>query len=461
MPSAPRPTRATPRHRKRVFFVNLGCPKNQVDGERILGRLEAAGAEIVGDPEAADTLIVNTCAFIDAARAESVDALLDAAAWKEARPGRRVIAAGCLVQRAAGELVSSIPELDGLLAPARIESSEAVLGPEPPRHPDGGPGRVSLPAAGEPRHLLSPPHSVYVKIAEGCDQSCAFCAIPAFRGRQRSRRIEDVVREVAAHAAAGAAEVNLIAQDSTGYGRDLGLREGLAQLIEALDGLAEGPPWVRIHYLYPGRISDRLVEAMARSSRVVEYVDLPLQHADPEILRRMRRPGSPDAYLELLDRLRAALPGAGVRSGFIVGFPGETDAQFERLCRFVEQAGFDAVGVFAYSHEEGTAAASLRDDIPAAVKLERKAALEEIAAEVARARNEARVGQELEVLVDGEAEDRPGWIAGRWRGQAPEVDGRVLAPRPRRAPRPGERVRVRVTSAGPAELIGRIAGEER
>jgi ribosomal protein S12 methylthiotransferase len=443
-----------------VALVSLGCPKNQVDSELILGRLERAGAEIVEDVEAADTLVINTCAFIDRAREESVEALLEAAAWKERRPGRRIVAAGCLVQRSGEELAAELPEIDSYVG------LDGIRGLSVPSPSPGSDGRIALPAAPppsepatalfdhlDPRRRLSPPWSAYVKIAEGCNQTCAFCAIPSFRGRMRSRPLDDLLAELEALAREGVVEANLIAQDSTSYGRDLDMRDGLAELVRAAGRAETAPPWIRVHYLYPGRISSGLLEALAGADRIVPYIDLPLQHADPEVLRRMRRPGDAESYLRQLEHLRKALPGAATRSGFIVGFPGETEQAFERLCAFVLEAGFDSVGVFTYSHEEGThAGVGSEDDVPAELKEERRQRLEEICADVAHERALQRVGDEIEVLVEGETEDVPGALEGRWAGQSPEIDGRVLLEGAAGAA-PGELVRARVTDGAPGELV--------
>ncbi|MBP7147897.1 MAG: 30S ribosomal protein S12 methylthiotransferase RimO [Acidobacteria bacterium] len=443
---------------RRVALVSLGCPKNQVDSELILGRLRAEGWELVGDADEADTLVVNTCAFIDKARAESVEALVEAADWKARRPGRRVVAAGCLVQRYGGELAAELPELDGLIGLDGIRGAGQAVGRGSLARVPALPG----PATGlfdhhDPRVRLSSPWTAYVKIAEGCNQSCSFCAIPSFRGRMRSRPLDDLAAEMSQLAREGVVEANLVAQDSTGYGRDLGLADGLAELLRALDALAEAPAWIRVHYLYPGRISRALLDALAASRRIVEYIDLPLQHAHPAVLKRMLRPGNAESHLRQLDELRAALPGAGVRSAFIVGFPGETEDEFAALVEFVEKAGLDAAGVFTYSHEEGTTAESLPDGIPEELKEERRQVLEDVAAAVALARNQARVGQELQVLVEGPAEDEPGAAAARWRGQAPEVDGRVLLPG-QAGLRPGTLLAATVTEARPQELVARPAG---
>lgn len=450
---------------RRVALVSLGCPKNQVDSELILGRLRAEGYEIVDDPAGADTLVVNTCAFIDKARAESVEALVDAVEWKKEKRGRQVVAAGCLVQRYAGELAGEIPELDALIGLDGIHrihhslpSRDGKLRPLPAAPAITGPA-TGLFDHTDPRLRLSPPYTAFVKIAEGCNQRCAFCAIPTFRGRMRSRSIEDVGEELRQLAREGVVEANLVAQDSTGYGRDLGMREGLADLVASFETLDEAPPWIRLHYLYPGRISRRLLDAMARSTRLVEYVDLPLQHAHRDTLRRMNRPGSAETHLAQLGELRAALPGAGVRSSFIVGFPGETEAEFEALCRFVEAAGFDAVGVFTYSHEEETAAFPMTDDVPAELKEERRLALEEIAAGVSFERNRARIGSTLELLVEGPSEESPRDATARWRGQAPEVDGHVVLLEGGTLPR-GTVLAGEIIEASPHELIARRAAED-
>ncbi len=454
------------RARRRVALVSLGCPKNQVDSELILGRLASAGHELVEDPDQADLLVVNTCAFIDKARAESVEALLDAASWKDARAGRTVVAAGCLVQRSGEELARELPELDALVGLDEIDDVAERATARLPALGAAGEGlapRWGRPAerlftAADPRVRLSPPWSAWVKIAEGCDQSCAFCAIPGFRGRVRSRPIDDLLAELRALAAEGVVEANLVAQDSTGYGRDLGLRDGLAELVAAI-GRAEGmPAWVRVHYLYPGRISPRLVAALADNPRIVPYIDLPLQHAHPAVLRRMRRPGDPASFLDQLARLDEALGGAGIRSAFIVGFPGESDEEFDALCRFVAEGPFDAVGVFAYSHEDDTPAGELDDDVPPQVKEERRTLLEEIAAATSGERQRRRVGQTLDVLVEqvpGPGGERT--AVGRWAGQAPEVDGQVVV-EDVDAVVPGTILPVTIAGGAPFELTGRPAG---
>jgi ribosomal protein S12 methylthiotransferase len=302
---------------------------------------------------------------------------------------------------------------------------------------------------------MSPPWTAFVKIAEGCDQACGFCAIPTFRGKQRSRAIEDVCAELRQLARDGVVEANLISQDSTGFGRDHGAKDGLADLVRAIDALDEGPAWVRLHYLYPGRITDGLLEALAASRRFVEYVDLPLQHAHPAVLKRMRRPGSAESYLAHLAELRRALPDAGVRSGFIVGFPGETEDEFQTLVDFVQQAGCDAAGIFTYSHEADTPAFALDDDVPAEVKEERRQILDDVVENVALERALQRVGSRLAVLIEGPSEDDPEVAFARWRGQAAEVDGRVIVEGAAHLAA-GTLATVEITGAAPYELTGRL-----
>ncbi len=446
----------------RVALVSLGCPKNQVDSELILGRMTAQGAEVVDDPEQADTLVINTCSFIDRAREESVETLLAAEAWKAARSGRRIIAAGCLVQRSGAELASELPAIDAFVGLDQIAAAGDLLrvveGSRAASFPPTFPAPVASTATfthSDPRRRLSPPWTAYVKIAEGCDQSCSFCAIPSFRGSMRSRPIGDLAAELRTLASEGVLEANLIAQDSTAYGRDLGLNDGLAKLVRTIDLLEQAPQWVRLHYLYPGRISEDLVEALATTRRIVPYIDLPLQHASTRVLRRMKRPGSAESYLRQLERLREALPDAGVRSAFIVGFPGESEEDFRELLAFVAEAGFDTMGIFSYSREEGTPAWGLADDIPAELKKERHAELEETFLAAAYLSYEQRVGQSFEVLLEGVAEDDPTAAVARWKGQAPEVDGRVLLPGAAALP-PGRFARVRITAAAPLELVGEI-----
>jgi len=412
--------------RTRIGVVSLGCSKNLVDTEVMLGHLDSAGCEFVQDPAEADVLVVNTCGFIDAAREESVRTILDAAALKRNGRLKRLVVAGCMVQRYRGELERELSgEVDAFVGLDELDAIVRAAGvvpgsPAAPRSDlpllargPGAPRPGSAPRAGDdvrpsrylydartPRRLATPPWTAFVKIAEGCDHTCSFCAIPAFRGAFRSRSVNDIVEEAAALAQRGVREINLIAQDSSQYGRDRGDRHGLAGLLRHLDAVA-GLRWIRVHYLYPNSVGDDLVEAIAGLPRVVKYVDVPLQHADAAVLKRMRRGGSASSHRDLIERFRSAIPGVALRSTFIVGFPGETEAEFAALLDFVGEARLDHLGVFTYSHEEQTSARQLADDVPAAVKTERRERLMELQQHVAFERNSARIGTTSEVLVEG------------------------------------------------------------
>lgn len=452
--------------RPRVAFISLGCSKNLVDTEVMLGHLDGAGAATVRDPAAADVVVVNTCGFIEAAREESIRTILEAAELKRRGRAKRLVVAGCMVQRYRDELRSSLPEVDafvgldelpailgavGLPSPAATGSSLAVLGTGAAL-PERRRSRF-LYDASTPRRLSGPPWTAFLKIAEGCDHTCAFCAIPTFRGAFRSRTVEDIVREAERLARNGVKEVCLISQDSSDFGRDRGLQGGLTGLLEALDAV-EGLRWIRLHYLYPNSVDRGLVDAMARLPKVLEYVDLPLQHADADVLRRMRRGGNPRAHLDLLSRFRDAMPEAAIRSTFIVGFPGETEEEFAALLEFVASARLDHLGVFTYSHEEGTPAASLEDDVPADVKEERRGRLMALQQGIVFEKNAARVGRRFEVLVDGTHPETEHLLVGRARFQAPDVDGEILI-NDGLAP-PGSLVPVEITETAGYDLVGRV-----
>jgi ribosomal protein S12 methylthiotransferase len=462
--------------RAKVGVVSLGCSKNLVDTEVMLGHLDGAGFSFVPGAEDADVLVINTCSFIEAAREESIRTILEAAALKKDGRLKRLVVAGCMVQRYRAELEAELgSEVDAFIgldelhtivpAAGGVKSDLPILSARP-----NAPERSRyLYDARTPRRLSTSPWTAFVKIAEGCDHTCSFCAIPAFRGTFRSRTPDDVAAEVEALARSGVREVNLIAQDSSHYGRDRGDKEGLPGLLRRLDGI-EALRWIRVHYLYPNTVTDALVAAMADLPRVVPYVDMPLQHAHPDTLRRMRRGGSGESHLALLDKFRKAIPGAAMRSTFIVGFPGETDAEFDALLAFVEEARFDHLGVFTYSHEESTGAFASIDDVPATVKESRKDALMEAQQRIAFARNETLVGREVDVLVEGAHEDTDDLLVGRMATQAPDVDGQVLvndgfvtdeaASDPRLLPhaRPGALARVLLTETAGYDLVGRIIG---
>src|SRR6185295_17276722 len=360
----------------KIGMISLGCPKNLVDSEVMLGLAQQAGHELTREPEGADVLVVNTCAFIDKAKQESVDAILEMAEFKKTGACKTLVVAGCLAERYRDELKAQIPEIDHILGTGDVPAIvEALGGPAAPVARPGGliqlqrsngeavaqaglkprPTEPSLPTylydAETPRLLATPRHYAYVKIAEGCDYKCAFCIIPQLRGHYRSRPAESIVREAERLAAQGVKELLLISQDTTFYGIDRGERGALARLLRALNRI-DGLEWIRMLYLYPTTITDDVLDAMAESSKVCKYVDLPLQHASDRVLKRMKRPGTRAGYERLLDRIRQRVPGVTLRTTFIAGFPGETDADVDDLCGFVTDHRFDHLGVFTYSHEE-------------------------------------------------------------------------------------------------------------
>ena len=443
---------------RRLGMISLGCAKNLVDSEVMLGHLAAGGWTFVRDPREADVLVVNTCSFIGPAREESIQAILEAAEYKKTGRLQRLIVAGCLVQRYAQELQRELPEVDAFVG---LDQLDRIIGAAEPEA--AGPP-VELPVWSRssylyddrvPRRRATPHWTAYVKIAEGCDHTCSFCAIPAFRGSFRSRQPDSILREARQLAQEGVREINLIAQDSSHYGRDLQRKDGLAHLLEGLDQV-ELLRWIRVHYLYPNTISERLIETMARARRVVDYVDLPLQHADPDALRRMRRGGSAASHLKLLSSFREAMPKPALRSTFIVGFPGETESEFEALLDFVRTVRFHHLGVFTYSHEDGTSAFGLEDDVPESVKQERRDRLMECQQRIAFERNHELLQQQVEVLVEGAHADTEHLLVGRMQSQAPDVDGQILINEG--LAEPGEFVMVELSETAGYDLVGRIVG---
>ena len=458
---------------QRIYFVSLGCPKNQVDTELMLGQVQAAGHALVDAPEAADVIVVNTCAFIDAAKEESVDTILEMAQHKQTG-AQKLVVTGCLAQRHADELAKDIPEIDHLLGSSDYPSIARALEARPaaPARPRTGKGRGkarALPViqvAETPRYIhehdaprvrIGARHSAYVKIAEGCDRPCAFCIIPKLRGPQRSRAIDDIVAEVRGLAADGVVEVNLIAQDLTRYGWDAGsspeTRATLAQLLRAL-GRLDGVSWIRLHYTYPSAFDDELIAAIAAEPKVVKYIDVPLQHISDAMLKRMRRGHSGRVTRELVAKLRARIDGLVLRTTFIVGHPGETAAEFDELCAFVDGAKFDRAGAFTFSIEPGTVSAILPHRVDPEVAAERQQTLMEIQRRNSRARHEAMVGREIEVLVEGTSSESEYLMEGRWYGQAPGIDGVTYLSDGRVAP--GSLVRARVTQASDYDLAATL-----
>jgi ribosomal protein S12 methylthiotransferase len=432
----------------KIGMVSLGCPKNLVDSEVMLGLAQKDGHRLTRDAADADVIVVNTCAFIDKAKQESIDTILEMAEHKKTGACRRLIVTGCMAERYRDELKAQIPEIDAILGTGEVPMIvEALQGsgigdqgsrarasapfpllrsngePVTPRSPIPDPRSLPdyLYDANTPRLLATPRHYAYIKIAEGCDYTCAFCIIPTLRGHYRSRSIESVVQEAERLAASGVKELLLISQDTSFYGVDKGERGSLARLLRALNRV-DGLEWIRMLYLYPTTIGDDVLEAMAESEKVCRYIDLPLQHASDGVLKRMKRPGTRASYEKLLDRIRTRVSGVALRTTFIVGFPGETAEDYAELESFVRTIEFDHVGVFTYSHEEGTSAHALADDVPASVKRKRQAGVMRLQKQVVRRAHRRRLGQEVTVLVDGPAAEHDLVLRGRLEGQAPEID---------------------------------------
>ncbi len=492
----------------KIGFLSLGCPKNLVDGEVMLGIAREAGHEIIQDAAAADVLVVNTCAFIDNAKEESINAILEMAALKGQGKDKRLVVTGCLAERYRDELRKEIPEIDALLGTGEVPNILEAIGDSrlggsrfagsEDRSPQSAvrspenhePGRMALPFytrapnqdrttdhgprtadpgsrtagaaakppdyiydADTPRLLTTPKHFAYVKIAEGCDYTCAFCIIPTLRGSYRSRTVNSIVREARTMAERGVRELLLISQDTSFYGIDRGERGQLARLLRELNTV-DGLTWIRLLYLYPTTITDDVLAAMAECEKVCRYVDLPLQHASAGVLKRMRRPGNRQTYDQLLARIRGRVPGVTLRTTFIVGFPGETDADFAELEAFVQDTGFDHVGVFTYSHEEGTRAFGLTDDVPARLKRKRRDALMSRQKRIVAASQQRRLGAEVEVVIDGPSPEHELVLQGRTEGQAPDIDAVVyLTDCDPGLYQPGELIRAQIVDAREYDLV--------
>ncbi|MDX1997003.1 MAG: 30S ribosomal protein S12 methylthiotransferase RimO [Thermoanaerobaculia bacterium] len=445
-------TPSVPPSGRRVGLISLGCPKNLVDSEIMLGELARRGFEVVADHRDADTVIVNTCGFIEEAKQESIDAILGIAQGKS-ETGQRLFVAGCMVNRYGTELHAEIPEIDGFVGLDDLGRVGDVvqLGGGPP-----------LP---KPAHLVfdhTAPRTLttrgyaYLKVAEGCDNPCTFCAIPLWRGRFRSRTIESLVVEAQALEATGVQELCLIAQDTTRYGEDLGLKNrGLTRLVEALLA-GTSFPWIRFLYAYPTTLDEDLLRLMGSEPRFCSYLDMPLQHSHPEILRAMKRGGTRERYLKLLERARELAPDIHLRSTFIVGFPGETEAHFKDLLAFVAEAQLDHLGGFAYSPEEGTPGAELAGRVPRSTARRRLERLLEIQKPFALASRRRLVGRTLDVLVEGVHDETDHLLVGRHAGQAPEIDGRILI-NDGYAPA-GSLARIEITEAFADDVVGQVVG---
>jgi ribosomal protein S12 methylthiotransferase len=441
---------------KSLHLVSLGCAKNMVDSDSMRQLLERAGYRLCDHPRQAEVIVVNTCGFIGPAKEESIKVLNELASAK--RPGQLLVAAGCLSQRYGAGLAQSVPGLDGVLGTRRwmdivevVERLRARRSAEPLYHLPSEAATVGGDEHGALRAAVQGA-SAYLKIADGCRRPCAFCAIPLIKGTAVSRPPEAIVSEARQLVAKGCREIILIAQDTTDYGYDLGLSDGLPRLLDQITQAAPELSWLRVMYAYPGSLSQQLIDRMASLPQILHYLDLPLQHAHPATLRRMRRPASPDRVRESLARMRAAMPDIALRSTFIVGYPGETEEEFQTLLNFVGELHFDRVGVFTFSPEEDTPAATLENPVPEALKTERRERLMQLQQRISLEKNEAWVGRTLEVLVEGQGE---GVSVGRSYRDAPEIDGLVIIDG---AAPVGEIVPVTITGAMVYDLSGKLSG---
>lgn len=472
----------------KVGFVSLGCPKNLVDSEVMMGMLAQAGAELVPRAEDAEVIVVNTCSFIESAQQESVNTILEMAQQKSSK-AKRLVVAGCLVERFRDEIRKNIPEVDAVVGTGELERILEASGisrradhhsQDSPFHiltsrPEGdlraAHGRFSretwdgaisdlpnyLYDDATPRVLATPPYSAYIKIAEGCDHPCSFCIIPQLRGKFRSRRFESVVAEAERLARSGVREITLIGQDTTCYGEDFGLKDGLALLLEKLAGIQE-LRWVRFLYAYPNKITGRLLDTIARHEKICSYVDVPLQHASAVTLKRMKRGGNADIFLRTIEKMRNTIPGVTLRTSFIVGFPGEAEKEFEELCEFVKEAEFDWMGTFAYSDQEGADAFTLEQKVPPREVERRRKHLMKLQQQISRRKKKALCGKEMDVLLEGPSEESDLLLEARSAMHAPEIDGKLyIADIPASlALVPGEFYRCEITEAHDYDLVGRI-----
>jgi len=470
----------------KVGFVSLGCPKNLVDSEVMMGMLAQAGAELTPSAADADVIVVNTCSFIGSAQQESVDAILEMARHKASGSAKKLVVAGCLVERFRDQIQKNIPEVDavvgtgelggilaaaGIAEPASQESPFTILTSRPEgdhRRQQGRFARDSWDGAiadlpnylydeATPRVLATPRYTAYIKIAEGCDHPCSFCIIPQLRGQFRSRRFESVVAEAMRLAQSGVREVTLIGQDTTCYGEDLGLRDGLALLLEKLAGV-EGLRWIRFLYAYPNKITGRLLDTIAAHDNICSYVDVPLQHASPSVLKRMKRGGGAELFLRSIEKMRRTIPDLTLRTSFVVGFPGETEKEFEDLCEFTSEARFDWMGAFGYSDQEGAKAFDLGDKVPAREIESRRKHVMSIQRKISRAKKKAMIGRTFDLVVTGPSDESELLLEGRTPMHAPEIDGKVFVndcPEGT-APQEGEFYRCRITDAHDYDLVGEI-----
>ncbi|MFZ1702334.1 MAG: 30S ribosomal protein S12 methylthiotransferase RimO [Pyrinomonadaceae bacterium] len=447
---------------KKVGFVSLGCPKNLVDSEVMMGQLAEAGYEITNNANDADTVVVNTCGFIESAKEESVNAILEATSWKSEGKATRVIVAGCLVERYRDDLMKQLPEVDAFIGTSQVNdilkaADEEFDSKQLTITPIGNKSATYLYDEYTPRMRATESHTAFIKIAEGCDRPCAFCSIPLMRGSFRSRRFGSIVEEARMLAKQGVKELVLIAQDSSRYGEDLGEVDALAALLRAL-GEIEGIEWIRPMYAFPTHISDAFLSAIADTPKLVKYLDMPLQHASRNVLKLMKRGGTRDSLERLIARVREAVPGIAIRTTFITGFPGETDEDFEELIKFVQNCRFDNLGVFTYSDEEGTAAYDLPNKVDPKIAKQRRNRLMKEQAKISKQLNKAKIGKTFPVIFEGLSQESDLLFQGRLQGQTQEIDGYILIndmPEDLE-PKIGEIYDVKITEAHEYDLVGAI-----
>jgi ribosomal protein S12 methylthiotransferase len=447
---------------KKVGFMSLGCPKNLVDSEVMMGQLKSSGYEIVSDASEAETVVVNTCGFIESAKQESIDAILEATQLKSDGKAQRVIVAGCLVERYRDDLIKEMPEVDAFIGTNEInrilEVSDDQIDPKTlPLYSIGKKTATYLYDDSSPRFLATASHTAFVKIAEGCDRPCAFCSIPAMRGSFRSRRFGSIMKEAQDLADQGVKEIVLIAQDSSRYGEDLGDVNALAQLINELCSI-EKLKWVRVMYAFPTHISDEFLKAIANNPKAVKYLDMPLQHASRNMLKSMKRGGTRESLEKLIKRVRDKVPNIAIRTTFIVGFPGETEADFEQLMAFVQNCEFDNVGVFTYSDEEGTPAFDILPKVDAKTMKSRRSRLMKEQAKISKRKNQSKIGKIFPVMFEGVSKESDLLFQGRLEGQADDIDGYILInDLPEHLePKVGEIYNVKINEAHEYDLIGQI-----
>jgi ribosomal protein S12 methylthiotransferase len=471
---------------QKIGFVSLGCPKNLVDSEVMMGMLARAGAELTRRAEDADVIVVNTCSFIDSAQQESVNTILEMAGHKTAGKAKKLVVAGCLVERFRDQIRKDIPEVDavvgtgelenilsatGIAAERQTNSPFVILGSRPEGDARAAQGRFSrenwdgaiadlpnyLYDETTPRILATPQHMAYIKIAEGCDHPCTFCIIPQLRGQFRSRRFESVVAEAERLAQSGVREITLIGQDTTCYGEDFGLKDGLALLLEKLAAI-EDLRWVRFLYAYPNKITGKLLDTIASHEKICSYMDVPLQHASASALKRMKRGGGADVFLKSIAKMRRVIPDLTLRTSFIVGFPGETENEFEELCNFVREAQFDWMGAFSYSDQEGAGAYDLEKKISPREIERRRKHLMSIQRQISKKKKKALIGREFDLLLEGESEETELLLEGRTPMHAPEIDGKVFVNDVPEGidPQPGQFYRCEITESHDYDLVAKI-----